>query len=249
MHADYELRALSMYEQFIEALATIKKMEKIKPHPILKRLRIMFEKSIEGCASLYRDTKVAAEVLTQLTDLLYGKRTKDKETKAITRSSVLYRQQNKASFVKDAIENLIDIYKEKTKHSSTLCRQINHHFENSFNLWKQHIFTCYEYPFIPNDNNALEANHNILKRAIRKITGRKSTRQALLIYGEELLFCHTFFDKPVDDFFSAITNVNFESVLIRNKQLKEQQYIRGKKRYLLKRNNNVLKTVICKWKN
>lgn len=236
-----------MYEQFSLAIKTIKKMEKKHSHPLLSRLKEMLVDSIKDKQSTYEDLKKANSFLGQLTDILYGEKQKIPKQKQLVRLSEQHRKQHTAVDIEQKIDHLIVDFKENNKKRSTLCREISRNFETVYKNWKPNIFTCYEHDFIPNDNNSLESNHNKIKRAIRKITGNKSTAQALLVYGEEFVLSQSFFDKSPEDFLVALSEVDFELVAKRQKQLRVEQKKRGLKTKAVNQTIIVLKKAYDNW--
>ena len=163
------------------------------------------------------------------------------------RLSKEHRASHSAKEIKQKVEQLIADFKQTNKASSTLCRKIIRNFETVYNNWEANIFTCYEYDFIPNDNNSLESNHNKVKRAIRKITGNKSTAQSLLVYGEEFILCQEFYDKPLQDFHQTLSEIDFKKVTLRNQQLKEKQKKRGLRIKIVNKTDEVLKNAYDDW--
>lgn len=243
----YELRGTQMYEQFNQAIKVIGKMEEKHTHPLLVRLKQMLMTSIEQKQPVYEDLKKAHSFLGQLTDILYGKRQKIPQQKQLVRLSQKHRINHTAQQIEQQVEQLITDFKQSNKERSTLCRKFIRSFEITFHNWKANLFTCYEHPFIPNDNNELESNHNKVKRAIRKITGHKSTAQPLLVYGEEFVLCQEFYDKPLSDFYQALTEVDFNKVALRNQHLKQEQKKRGLKTKVVNKTEEVLEKAFDDW--
>lgn len=244
---EYALRGTQMYDQFSQAIKVIKKMEKKHSHPLLTRLKEMLLDSIKDNKSTYEDLKKAHRFLGQLSDILYGEKQKIPKQKQLVRPSEQHRKKHTALEIEQKIDQLIEEFKQNNKKRSTLCRKIIRNFETTYKNWKPNIFTCYEHDFIPNDNNSLESNHNKVKRAIRKTTGNKSTAQALLIYGEEFILCQPFFDKQPQDFLSALSEVDFQAVSKKQKQLRVQQKKRGLKTKLVNQTKKALETIYSDW--
>jgi len=244
---EYGLRGVDMYEQFGLAIKMIKKMEKKQSHPLLSRLKEMFVHSIKAEKSTYEDLKKANHFLGQLTDILYGKKQKIAEQKQLIRLSEQHRKEHTAIDIERQIDQLIVDFKENNKKRSTLCREIILNFETVYKNWKPNIFTCYEYDFIPNDNNSLESNHNKVKRVLRKITGNKSTAQPLLVYGEEFVLSQSFFDKAPEAFLLALTQVDFDVVSKKQKELKVQQKKRGLRTKAVNQTKKLLEEVFNDW--
>ena len=244
----YELRGVRMYEQFTQAIETIKKMEQKRVHPLLSRLKEMFLQSIQAHQSTYEDLKKAHCFLEELTDILYGKKQEIPGQKQWVRLSSKHRKEQTASQVEQNIDQLIADFKQDNKKRSTLCREFILNFETTYKNWKPNIFTCYDHDFIPNDNNDLESNHNKVKRVIRKTTGHKSTAQALKMYGEELIYCQVFFDEPPEEFLTALADVNFNKVKLRQKELKLKQQKRGLKIRVINQTEKVLEKVLNDWR-
>ena len=131
MSATYELRGVAIYEQFTQAIETIKKMDKKQPHALLSRLKEMLENSLEDWESTYSDLKKAQSFLGQLTDNLYGEKHKDPITKQKLRQSVEYRKTHRHTQIKQQLEQLIVNFKNENKTVSTLCRKFIQHFEST----------------------------------------------------------------------------------------------------------------------
>jgi len=243
----YELRGIIMYEQFRQAIETIKKMEQKRSHPLLTRLKEMFIESIQGQQSTFDDLTKAHRFLGQLTAILYGEKQEIVSQKKEMRLSAAHRKEQTTSQVEQNIDQLIADFKDNNKKRSTLCRAFILNFENTYKNWKPNIFTCYDHDFIPNDNNALESNHNKVKRVIRKTTGHKSTAKALLIYGEELIYCQAYFDKLPDDFLSALSDVDFEVVRVKQQEHQQKQRIRGARIRVVNQTKKVLKEALNDW--
>jgi len=244
---EYKLRGIEMYEQFRLAIKTIKRMEKKQSHPLLSRLKEMLVDSIKLKKSTYEDLKKANSFLGQLTDILYGKKQKIAEQKQLVRLSEQHRKDYTAVQIERQVDQLIVDFKEDNKKRSTLCREIILNFETVYKNWKPNIFTCYEHDFIPNDNNSLESNHNKIKRLLRKITGNKSTAQPLLVYGEEFVLAQSFFDKSPEEFLFALSEVDFELVAKKQKQLKVEQKKRGLKTKAVNQTKKLLKEAFDNW--
>jgi len=243
----YELRGVEMYEQFSHAVKMIKKMEKKGTHPLLSRLKEMYQSSLVGKKKTYQDLKKAHLFLAQLTDIFYGKKQKVPKRKQYIRFSEQHRKDHTAAEIQQQVEQLIVSFKEDTKKRSTLCRTFIRNFESTYKNWKSNLFTCYEYDFLPNDNNALESNHNKVKRRLRKITGQKSTARSLLIYGEEFVLSQVFFDKSLEDFLDALSQTNFDIIETMQQQLKKQQKKRGMKIRVVNQTKKMLKKVYDDW--
>lgn len=243
----YELRGIQMYEQFQQALDMIKVMEKKHKHPLLSRLKKMFSDSVSTRRSTYEDLQKAHDFVGQLTDILYGEKQKSKRQKECIRKSEEHRQQYTVSQIKQQVEQLIDDFEQNNKERSPLCRKFIRHFQTTYENWNEHIFTCYEYDFIPNDNNALESYHNVVKRAIRKTTGHKRTSRFLLVHGEDFILSQAFHDKSTDDFLHELARVDFECVTKRQQQLKAQQKKRGLKIIAVKHTEKLLQKAYDNW--
>ena len=244
---NYELRGVQMYEQFTDAVKMIKKMEKKETHPLLSRLKEMFQSSLADKKETYQDLKKAHLFLAQLTDILYGKKQKKTQDKQHNRFSEQHRKDHTAAQIQQQVEQLIVCFKEDTKKCSTLCRTFIKNFESTYENWQSNIFTCYEYDFLPNDNNALESNHNKIKRRLRKITGQKSTARALLIYGEEIVLSQALFDKSSEEFLEALSQTDFDIIATMQQQLREQQKKRGMKIRVVTQTKEMLKKAYNNW--
>ncbi len=62
------------------------------------------------------------------------------------------------------------------------------HFQNTYQNWQTNLFTCYDNPNIPNDNNRLELSHSQMKKQHRRITGQSSSSKYLKIHGHNAAF-------------------------------------------------------------
>ena len=236
-----------MYEQFSSAIETIEKMQQIQPHPLLKRLAKLLAGSLEAWHGAYPDLKIGQRFLEQLAGCLYGPKQQMPEDKKPLRHAKDYREKHTAAEVKQKAEQLLAEFQNQHKAVSPLARSFVRHFNNTYDNWKANLFTCYDYGFIPNDNNALEASHNQLKRAIRRATGHKSSAKPLVAQGEQLIFCKPYFSQQPQQFLNALQQVDFNKVNRRRKKLLDKQRQRGRQIRIIYHTEKALGEALNEW--
>lgn len=143
-------------EEIAEAIPVLRAK---KDHEALAILEESLNNSIKGLQIDYEALKQGQSILNQLTDLLYG----IKEEKS-NRNTQVYKEQMQAGEVKQQIEELLEQSHQQYKTHSSQMREYLKHFQNTYKNWSVNLFTCYDYPNIPNDNNRLELSHSQMKK-------------------------------------------------------------------------------------
>ena len=90
--------------------------------------------------------------------------------------------------LKKKVEILLNQSHEQYKSHSTEMRDYLRHFNHTHQGWASNLYTCYDFPQIPNDNNGLELSHSQVKKQRRRVTGQKSTAKYLRIHGEQAAY-------------------------------------------------------------
>lgn len=183
----YRLKGTELYESINEIATIIPILRTKKDHEALEMLEKQLNNSINGLETAYEALKQGQSILNQLTDILYG--AKDEKS---NRNTQVYKATIQAKEVKQQIEKLIaQSHKQYKTHSSPM-RGYLRHFQNTYQNWAPNLFTCYDYPNIPNDNNRLELSHSQMKKERRRTTGQQSTAKYLKLHGECAAFTLNF---------------------------------------------------------
>jgi len=179
----HRFKGLEVYDSLKEIKESIVILRKNKDHKILQTLEDKLVTCFSDLEVQYAALKQGKEILNQLTDLLYGA----KDDKG-DRETEIYKNSKDSKKVKEEVEHLLAESHESYKKHSTEMRGYLRHFQKSYQDWKTNLFTCYDHPEIPNDNNRLELSHSQMKKQYRRITGQKSTAQYLINHGEQAAF-------------------------------------------------------------
>lgn len=183
MSDKHRFKGLMCYEAILEIVSYLYESYQVKPLPVIEQL---FKKLVNALAPLkeaYQALVIGKNILDQLTDLLYGKLNKNKK-----RPTQQYKEQTNSQQVKQQVEQLLEEAFSQHKTHSHHIRGYLRHFENTYHNWKTFLFTCYDYPFLPNDNNEHELTNSQLKKQYRRITGQSSTAKYLKNHGEQAGF-------------------------------------------------------------
>jgi len=166
MSHKHRLKGVELYESISQIAELVAMLRTIKDHEILEQLQENLSNSLAGLQTDYEALNQGQLILTQLTDLLYG----HKDDKGI-RHTQIYKEQSDGQKIKQEIEVLLEQSHQQYKKHSTQMRGYLRHFQLTYQNWKTYLFTCYDYPDIPNDNNRLELSHSQMKKQYRRITG------------------------------------------------------------------------------
>lgn len=183
----HRLKGVELYESMAQIADCIPSLRAEKDHSVLEELQIKLENSIAGLKTDYEALKQGKNVLDQLTDVLYG--AKDEKGNRNTKD---YKIEATGSEVEQEVGQVIEQSFEQYKTHSSQMRKYLLNFQNTYQNWKLNLFTCYDYPDIPNDNNRLELSHSQMKKQHRRITGQQSTAKYLKIHGEQAAFTLNF---------------------------------------------------------
>ena len=224
--------------------ACVNTLRQIKDHTILESLHQSLSQSIVGLDADYQSLKYGQQILDELTDLLYGAKNDKNE-----RQTQAYKEQTSSEKVKQEVEDLLKSSHDKYKTHSALMRGYLKHFNDTYENWNTFLFTCYDHPNIPNDNNRLELSHSQMKKQHRRITGQKSTAKYLKIHGEQAAFTLGFAygypsQKDVED---IIQQANYQNFKEKKKKQKEKSQDRGKTRATKKTLQNTIKKTEELW--
>lgn len=215
---------MELYESMDEILDTVRTLRKSKDHPVLEQLERKLKSSIAEQGVNYQALKHGQTFFTQLTNILYG----EKDEKGI-RNTQEYKIQSNSQGVEQLVEQLIEqSYEQYTLHSPQM-RDYLLHFQNTYQNWKSRLFTCYDYPNIPNDNNRLELSHSQMKRQYRRITGQMSTAKYLKIHGEQIAFLLPYQGQVSEaEIVNILRKTDYQDLKEQKNQLKEKSRQRGK---------------------
>jgi len=202
--------------------------------------------STNGLETEYEALKQGQTILGQLTDILYG----EKDEKG-NRDTQTYKEHNSSEDIKQQVELLLVNTHEQYKTHSPEMRGYLNHFSTTYQGWAPNLYTCYDFPKIPNDNNRLELSHSQMKKQYRRITGKSSTAQYLKNHGEQaaylIAYAHGHNSQQELEFLIRNTdNVELQ------KQKKEQlikSNKRGKSMATKKNLTKILQESILKWCN
>lgn len=114
-------------------------------------------------------------------------------------------------------------YLSKLTHSEQIGEVAKHIIKWTHIFWKG-LFTCYDNPILPKTNNDLEQRINRTKRTPRKISGRKSTHNSIIRYGDQLVYVEDVLKIP--NFCERVALLSEEEILLELKKnrLRTNQY-------------------------
>ena len=167
--------------------------------------------------------KKGQTILDELADLLYGAKNEKK-----VRPTKVHKEQFTAQQIQQQVENLLIQSQEQYKVHSSQMRGYLRHFQLIYDKWKEHLFTCYEHPYLPNDNNRIELSHSQIKKQYRRITGQKSTARYLKIHGEQapFLLAYSYANNSEQELIELIRNTDQQKL----RQQKKQQLLKSQQR-------------------
>lgn len=187
MSHPFRLPGLALFDGLQETIDSIVTLREKADHPILKSLEECLRNSTENYVGIADDIAQAEVWIREVTDILLGAPGKDGK-----RNIDEYKRQMTAEKAEQQLQEYVfNLVGAKQKYSAFLQNAIDH-FRTTYNSWKEYLFTCYDYHFLPNTNLDLELSHSRMKRKHRKITGLKNSHQFMLIHGEHFSFCFNF---------------------------------------------------------
>ena len=240
----YRLKGTELYESMNEIADAIPILRAKKDHEVLETIQKNLNKSISGLQIDYEALKQGQDLLHQLTDLLYGP-TDDKSN----RNTQAYKEQKQAKEVKQQVEQLLEQSEEQDKTHSCQMEDYLKHFQNTYQNWSPNLFTCYDYPDIPNDNNRLELSHSQIKKERRRTTGQQSTAKYLKLHGEQAAFTLNFgqgvdCQQAIIDLIQQTDAEQFKKEKLKQKQKSKE---RGKLIPTKKKLTKTIKDIILSW--
>jgi len=223
MSHKHRLKGVELYESISQIAELVAMLRTIKDHEILEQLQENLSNSLAGLQTDYEALNQGQLILTQLTDLLYG----HKDDKGI-RHTQIYKEQSDGQKIKQEIEVLLEQSHQQYKKHSTQMRGYLRHFQLTYQNWKTYLFTCYDYPDIPNDNNRLELSHSQMKKQYRRITGQKCTAKYLKIHGEQAAFmlAYAYANNATQELMELVKQTNYQHL----KEQKKLQVLKSKQR-------------------
>lgn len=247
----FKLPWIIFYCQMQELIDIIVIMREKKDHEILIDLEKLIGKSINDYIEVAEDISRAEIWIKDIVDILLWEI--DKNWK---RNTVEYKEKNNANEIRNRLDNYIEslcVYKNddkernKRKYSDFLYEVINH-IRKTYNNWKENLFTCYDYKYLPNTNLELELFNSRMKRLHRKITGLKSSQKYIKIHWEQMPYC-VVVDYSYDNIINLLKWVNHEQIKLRCKQEKEKSKLRWRDQKTIKNLWEVLKEISIEWGN
>lgn len=240
----HRFKGVELYETMEKISTAIPVLRAKKDHPVLQQLQTNLEQSLSGIQTNYEALKQGKQILDQVTDVLYGQ----KDDKG-NRNSEQYRKDMDANCVKEQIQKIITQSHNEHKTHSPPMRDYLRHFQNTYTNWAENLFTCYDYPAIPNDNNRLELSHSQMKKQYRRTTGNSNTAKYLKIHGEQAAFTLHFgqqldVQKAIIDIILQTDNEQFQKEKQKQK-LKSQQ--RGKTMATKRNLNKMIEEITQNW--
>jgi len=237
----HRLKGIELYESMQQISDLIPVLREKKDHLVLQELENNLQASIAGLTTNYQALKQGKSILDDLTDILYG----IKDDKG-NRNTEIYKSLVNAEQIQQQVTQLLKQSHEKYKQHSSEMRGYLRHFQNTYLNWSPNLFTCYEYPAIPNDNNRLELSHSQMKKQYRRITGQQSTAKYLKIHGEQAAFTlhfgqQTNCQQVLMDIIRKTDNLQFEK---EKRKLKQKSKERGKTMATKKRLDKMLIEVL-----
>lgn len=219
----HRFKGVELYKSMSEIKATIQELRAHADHDALHQLEKGITNSLTGLDTSYEALQYGQVLLCKIADTLYG--TKDEKG---NRDTATYKRRTTSEQVEEKLKQLIESTHQSYKTHSSEMRGYLKHFSDTFDRWKTHLFTCYDYPEMPNDNNRLELSHSQMKKQRRRITGQSSTSKFLKNWGEQAAFalelsCETKIPEILTD---ILIQTNYELL----KQEKQQQQQKSKKR-------------------
>jgi len=224
MSHKHRFKGVELYETMHQINEIIPALRKIKDHEVLVQIELNLTNSLAGLQTAYEALKQGQLILAQLTDLLYG----TKDEKGI-RSTQAYKEETTSHKVKQQIEQLLEQAHQQFKKHSSQMRGYLRHFQNTYQNWNPYLFTCYDYPMIPNDNNRLELSHSQMKRQYRRITGQKCTAKYLKIHGEQAAFllAYSYANNSHEELIKLMQQTNIQLMKQQQKRQLSKSQARG----------------------
>jgi len=223
MSHKHRFKGVELYESVEQIKDLIPILRKAKDHEVLRQLDKQLNNSLADLQMDYEALQQGQVILAELADLLYG----TKNEKGI-RSTQEHKEKSSPKKVKKQVTTLLQKSHKKYKQHSPKMRAYLRHFQNTYDNWKENLFTCYEYPYLPNDNNRLELSHSQMKKQYRRITGQKSTAKYLKIHGEQAAFllAYAYTNNSQQDLIDIITSIDQQQL----KEQKKEQLLKSQQR-------------------
>jgi len=215
----HRFKGVELYESMSNMKTFIKELRGHADHKALQQLEKGLTNSLVGLDSTYESLKQGQAILSQVSDILYG--TKDEKGK---RDTAAYKLQSTSQQVEQKLKQLLEQNQEIDKVHCDETRDYLQHFAKTFNGWKTHLFTCYDHPAMPNDNNRLELSHSQIKKQRRRITGQSSTSKFLKNWGEQAAFAlELSYETNVSEILTEILRQIDYGLLKKEKQRQQQK--------------------------
>jgi len=244
MSHKYRFKGLELYESMEQILQLISVLRQHKEHSVLEQLQKSLKDSLADLRIEQQALKQGQNILDQLTDLLYGAKNEKK-----IRPTQEHKEQFTAQQIQQKVEDLLSQNHKQYKGHSSQMRGYLRHFQLVYDNWKEHLFTCYDYSYLPNDNNRIELSHSQVKKQYRRITGQKSTAKYLKIHGEQapFLLAYTYGNNSEKDLIDLIRNTDQQQLKQQKKEQLKKSQQRAKNTPTKKRLKKTLQNIKELW--
>ena len=242
----HRLKGIELYESMNQIKQSVSQMRAHKDHKVLKNLESSLTKSTEGLQIEYEALKQGQAVLANLADILYGQ--KDEKGNRPTQA---HKEQTNSGSVEKKVEILLNQSHEQYKSHSTEMRDYLRHFNHTHQGWASNLYTCYDFPQIPNDNNGLELSHSQVKKQRRRVTGQKSTAKYLRIHGEQAAYtlAYSQCNNSPQELAELLRSTDYEELQKQKKRQQLKSNSRGKNMATKKKLDKTLKKTTENWVN
>lgn len=222
MSHKHRFKGVELYESIEQINQLLPLLQEKKDHEVLQLLHKQLSSSLADLRIDYEALQIGQTILAQITDLLYGA----KNEKGI-RFTQEHKEQSRVEQLQQDLNALLQDSHEKYKTHSTQMRGYLKHFQDTYDRWKKNLFTCYDHPYLPNDNNRLELSHSQMKKQYRRITGQKSTAKYLKIHGEQAAFLveYAYANNSEKELIAIINSIDQQELKIqKQQQIAKSQY-------------------------
>ena len=244
MSDKHRLKGIELYESMNQIKQNVSQMREHKDHEVLKDLELGLTNSTKDLQIEYEALKQGQGVLGDLTDLLYGQ--KDEKGNRPTQA---YKEQTNSESVQKKVEIFLNQSYEQYKSHSTEMENYLCHFNHTHQGWASNLYTCYDFPQIPNDNNGLELSHSQMKKQRRRVTGQKSTAKYLRIHGEQAAYslAYSQCNNSPQELAELLRSTDYEELQKQKKRQQLKSNSRGKNMATKKKLDKTLKKTTESW--
>lgn len=239
----YKLMWKQLYNDIQEEIDAIATMRDSRDHPILEDLQELLSSSIEDYHDICTDLNIAETWIFEINNILLwkiyskwiNKWKRDMEKHKLNMSS----KKVSGKF----LSYILHLEKTKNRYSEFLQEYIRH-IRQTYNNWKDKLFTCYDIKKLPNTNLALELYHSSLKRKHRRMTWKKNSQQYLLLHWVQATQCLNL-TQSNEELKQLLISSDYKKIL--SEQQKENE--KSKKRWKFMRTRQNLNNLFDNLKN